>query len=245
MNLEEVKELENHSFDDYLAWLNLQGDMGVWRGNRMKMDYVFRKIRSLLKPGMRACDIGLGEGYSLKKMLELGLETSGIDISGYAVEYLQKRFNDEKKNVYLHVGDVSDMEVESDRYDLVTCFDVLEHIPDLNAAVENIEKMLSDNGLLVATIPFQENMDESRVICPSCRHKFHRYGHHHSFQSLNEIRAFLPQVFKIEEMGIVPYCWFGSPFLNAVGTWIFRFIKNRAQSNARSILYFVARKNKS
>ncbi len=245
MNLQKTKEPENQSLDDYLAEKNLQGERRVWRGNRLKIDYVFKKIARYLKPGLRTCDIGLGEGYTLEKLYSLGMKTSGIDISGYAVEYLRRCFDNEDKNISLHVDDLSDMDVSPDCYDLITCFDVLEHVPDLNSAMTNIETMLADGGLLVATIPYQENLDEHSVICPSCRHKFHPYGHQHSFQNEAEIRAFLPDSLSIEEMGIVPYCWFKSPFLNAIGTWLFRMIKNRGQINSRSILYFVARINKN
>jgi SAM-dependent methyltransferase len=39
------------------------------------------------------------------------------------------------------------------RYDVVTCFDVLEHVPDLDAALENLRALLKPGGLLVATMP--------------------------------------------------------------------------------------------
>lgn len=39
------------------------------------------------------------------------------------------------------------------RYDVVTCFDVLEHVPDLDAALANVAALLKPGGLLVATMP--------------------------------------------------------------------------------------------
>jgi 2-polyprenyl-3-methyl-5-hydroxy-6-metoxy-1,4-benzoquinol methylase len=42
---------------------------------------------------------------------------------------------------------------EPDKYDLVACFDVLEHIKDDDEAISKMESLIKDKGFLVITVP--------------------------------------------------------------------------------------------
>jgi SAM-dependent methyltransferase len=234
---------QNQEFDDYLAWLNFQGERGVWKSNRRKLNYVFKKVRGYFRPSLRSCDIGLGEGYTLEKMYEFGLKPTGIDIAQYSIGYLKKRFSEKEMDIRLIHGDISKVELEENQFDIVTCFDVLEHVPgdNLRQGLDGIRKSLVNGGLLIGTLPYKENLDESRVICPECGHRFHRYGHFHSFQDMNDIARMLQPGFEILESGEVPYSWFESPLLNLLGTKVFKFLKNMARSKYRTTIYFIAR----
>ena len=111
----DTREKGQESFDDYLARLNLQGERGIWASNSVKLDFILKRVKSYFKPGMRVCDIGLGEGYTLNWMLEAGLDVSGIDISEFAVKYLAEKFKSEGKAVNLMAGDIASMDLEPDQ----------------------------------------------------------------------------------------------------------------------------------
>jgi len=234
------------SFDDHLAQLNLQGEKGAWRNNRIKLDYVLNKTRRFLKPSLSACDIGLGEGYTLEKFYKSGLKTTGIDISKFMIEFLGKKFEKNNQDIELIAADISKIEIDENRFDIVTCFDVLEHIPDenLKAAMINIKKSLVNGGLLIGTLPYKENRDVNCVVCPECGHAFHRYGHFQYFQSMEEIENMLQPGFTMIQSGEVPYTWFKSSFLNFIGTKAMNFIKRMSKTRYSTIVYFVARLDK-
>jgi 2-polyprenyl-3-methyl-5-hydroxy-6-metoxy-1,4-benzoquinol methylase len=234
------------SFDDNLAWLNLQGEMGVWRNNRIKLDYVLKKTRRFLKPSLSACDIGLGEGYTLEQFYKLGMKTTGIDISKYMIDYLEKKYEKSDLDIELITGDISQIEVRENRFDIVTCFDILEHIPDenLKLAMINIKRSLVNGGLLIGTLPYKENKDVNSVVCPECGHGFHRYGHFQYFQNMEEIENMLQPGFTMIDSGEVPYTWFKSSMLNYAGTKVMNFIKRMSGTKYSTIAYFVARLNK-
>ena len=86
----------------------------------------------------------MGEGYLLKHLSGIGLEVTGIDISEYIIEYLKKTFEDNSIKAKLVCGDITNINLNEDSFDLITCLDVLEHIPgdDLLKAVKNIKKLL-------------------------------------------------------------------------------------------------------
>jgi 2-polyprenyl-3-methyl-5-hydroxy-6-metoxy-1,4-benzoquinol methylase len=246
MEMLEAKSNKQGSLDDYLAQMDLQGQRGIWKGNRVKLDFVFKRIANFLKPSLHACDIGLGEGYALDKLYETGLRVTGIDISRYAVQYIEEKFSKEGKRINLLAGDISNIDLEEDQFDLVTCFDVLEHVkPDgLAKAIENIKHALKNGGYLIGTLPYREVLDESKVVCPNCNHKFHRYGHHHSFQSIRDIENMLGTEFQLVKYGDVPYCWFKSEILNQLGTALLLALKGSRGKQSGTTIYFIARLKK-
>jgi len=162
---------------DYLARLNMEGKRAVWIQNRFKIDYVYRKIRKYIRHARTACEVGVGEGYLLRLLHQNGLKVLGIDISKHLVNELNNKFDREGLDIELIHADISKVKLEKGMFDLFFCIYVLEHIPNVEEAIKNIKNALSyGRGLLIETLPFQENLSRNMVICPKCHHKFHRIG---------------------------------------------------------------------
>ena len=193
----------DESMYDYLARLNIEGKRTIWIGNRVKINYVCKKIKKYIKNARAACEVGVGEGYLLRLLHNSGLKVVGIDISKYLVKKLKNKFDREGLDIELIHGDISRIKLEKDKFDLLFCVDVLEHIPNVEKAIKNIKKGLANGGLLIGTLPFHENLYENMVMCPKCNYKFHRIGHYHSFNSIEEIKQLLGPEFEILEIGEV------------------------------------------
>jgi SAM-dependent methyltransferase len=190
---------------DYHARLNIEGGRRVWLGNRPKIEYVFRRSKKYLKPGMSACEIGIGDGHLLRLLSRYGLSVTGIDISGYLVQKLGEVFQAEGLEIRLRQHDISEPIADlKDSFEAIFALDVLEHVEALDKAVGNIAKLLKPEGFLVATLPWKENLDDNMMICPKCQHKFHRVGHFHSFHSRQDIAEMLGEGFRIVNFGFIP-----------------------------------------
>ena len=96
--------------------------------------------------GKRALDVGCYRGYGPLALKALGYEVYGFDIDAKQVAYARMMGF---RNVTVHNledGIPFDMD-----FDLITCFDVLEHVRDFNAA---LRALLSANfKVLVITVP--------------------------------------------------------------------------------------------
>jgi ubiquinone/menaquinone biosynthesis C-methylase UbiE len=234
--------------EDYLAKLSIEGKRTSWYENRRKIDFVLGKTGHYLKNRRTVCDIGVGEGYLLRRLRNMGLSPTGIDISRYLIEHLRKSFERESLEIKLIHGDVANVVLDENSFDVVTCLDVLEHIPGdgLKTTIENLKRCIVNGGLLIGTLPLAENLDSNMVLCPKCRHKFHRIGHYHSFDNLEQIRKLFEPDFKIIKIGFVsvPFNLFKFSILNYLCYWLYRLLCSTTDAKGNKTVYFVAKLNK-
>jgi len=61
--------------------------------------------------------------------------------------------------------------------------EVLEHlsVEELEATLAEVYRVLKPNGRFLGTVPAEEDLKLSEVVCPSCGEVFHRWGHLQSF----------------------------------------------------------------
>jgi 2-polyprenyl-3-methyl-5-hydroxy-6-metoxy-1,4-benzoquinol methylase len=95
----------------------------------------------------RILDIGCGNGEFLRRMGELGWETHGTDSSPAAVQ-LARRF---AKDVRL--ARASEPVFDDKQFDVVTMFNVFEHVPDPIETLAEVYRILKDEGRLILEVP--------------------------------------------------------------------------------------------
>lgn len=238
----------NGIIDDYLARLNIEGEREVWLRNHPKIEYAFAKSKKYLKPGMSVCEIGIGDGHLLRLLNRFGLRSTGVDISSYLVTKLGMIFQDEGLEISLLQHDISEpLDDRENTFDAVFCLDILEHIENLEKAVENIKRILKSVGILVATLPWKENLESNMVICPKCRHKFHRIGHSHSFHSYDDIVNMLGSTSNLEILtfGFIPPPGLQNMFVHLLKKTVFRKkYYPDGLPNFKNTCFFVARFDK-
>ncbi len=102
-------------------------------------------------PGQRPriFDVGCGTGEMLD-MLSASGTVAAIDVSEQAVQRCKQRFGDV---VAVAVGRVPDDLPTRGSADVLTAFDVIEHLDDDGKALRGFHRSLSDGGTLVVTVP--------------------------------------------------------------------------------------------
>jgi SAM-dependent methyltransferase len=95
----------------------------------------------------RILDVGAGTGHMTRALTRFG-EVEALEGAPEALEWLRTR-----EGITVHEGVLPGSGLQEERYDLVTAFDVLEHIADDEGALAEIHRLTVPSGLLLVTVP--------------------------------------------------------------------------------------------
>jgi SAM-dependent methyltransferase len=101
--------------------------------------------------GGRVLDIGSGEGYGPALLASTAREVVGVDYSPAAIEHA--RATHARDNLRFKVMDATALDPALGQFDLVTCFEVVEHVVDDDALLAGICARLRPGGVLVLSTP--------------------------------------------------------------------------------------------
>lgn len=95
----------------------------------------------------RLLDIGCGTGMFLERQGE-GRDAFGLDFSLQALHYTRRRGIQR-----LVCGDSQELPFRSDWFDVVTAFDLIEHVDRDQDLVNEVHRILRPGGIFLATVP--------------------------------------------------------------------------------------------
>ena len=108
-------------------------------------------IARLVGSEKRVLDVGCASGYQAHLLAENGCITTGIEINESAAQIAREVCD------RVHVADIERSHVSEivagELYDVVVFGDVLEHLINPLAVLENVRNVLRPNGVVVASIP--------------------------------------------------------------------------------------------
>ena len=110
------------------------------------------------KPG-RLLDVGCGIGDFMLGMRQRGWEVHGVDLSPNAVALARQ------KGLDVFLGQLFDAPYTERSFDLVTMWDVLEHLHDPSTHLARVAQLLKPRGKFVVTLPNPHSLD-SRLFGP-------------------------------------------------------------------------------
>lgn len=100
-------------------------------------------IDKYIHPGSRVLDVGFGLGYGMVKMAERAEQIIGIEIDRRAVSRAEKLVEDVPQIVAVKHFDGRLIPYIDNSFDVVTCVDVLEHVPDYGAFLKEMIRVSS------------------------------------------------------------------------------------------------------
>jgi ubiquinone/menaquinone biosynthesis C-methylase UbiE len=104
-----------------------------------------------LVEGKAVLDCACGTGYGLEMYAAAGAGAlTGVDVDAEAVEQ-SKRRNGEGATILK--GDIRELPLEDDSFDVVTCFETIEHVEDATAGIAELHRVLKPDGILVISSP--------------------------------------------------------------------------------------------
>lgn len=101
--------------------------------------------------GLRVLDVGAGGGGFLGMAKGLGAEVAGIELSSAARAHASNTYG-----IELASQPLSDASWDGRRFDVVTVWDLIEHLADPKAMLRRITELLAPGGRVAITTPARE-----------------------------------------------------------------------------------------
>lgn len=207
-----------------------------------------KRVERFATPG-RLLDVGCAAGFFLSEAQARGWEPSGLDVSGFAANYTRDRFG-----IPAQQGSLLELDYPDASFDLVTMWDVIEHVPDPAAHLARIARLLPPGGHFALATPDVASLPAKFTGKRWVGYKLQE--EHVYYFSAATLGAMLDQagfdVLDVYHVG--KYVTFGlffnrlsmySPVLGGMGSWAERAFKLKTRSiyvNPLDIVAITARK---
>ncbi len=156
-----------------------------------------------LEAGDKVLDLGCGEGrHVISAYIEGDVHSVGVDLSLDDLRTTRDKFADfdepgnAAKSFGLSSANALQLPFADDTFDKVICSEVLEHIPDYEGALAEIQRVLKPGGLFCASVPRRW----PEQLCWALSEEYHNTpGGHIRICSARELRG------DIEKLGFSHY----------------------------------------
>lgn len=113
--------------------------------NPLRLDWIEQHAGSL--SGLRILDIGCGGGILAEGLARKGAIVTGIDLAPAPLEVARLHLLESGLEVeYLQVAAEAFAESHAAEFDVITCLEMLEHVPDPASIIRACRKMIKPDG---------------------------------------------------------------------------------------------------
>jgi N-acetyl sugar amidotransferase len=142
--------------DIHKQWVNEYRTDDVEPLLQVYFQYLVKRLG--LHRDMRILDAGCGTAFQSIRLAKMGFSIDGIDYSDFAVAEARRSVEASGVGhlVSVRQGDITSLDIPDDSYDAILCLAVLMHVPDIDAAVKELARVLKLGGILLIA---EENRD--------------------------------------------------------------------------------------
>lgn len=140
---------------------------------RVWLDHFERyKFASQFVEKMNVLDISCGTGYGSKLLRDAGAEkVIGVDISTEAIQFARSYYQND--GIHFEVGDILGIKFPENYFDIVTCFETIEHVQAQEIAIKELNRVLKPDGVLIISSPNRKLVSPEKSVDDPPINTFH------------------------------------------------------------------------
>ena len=148
INPDEVDKFSQLAHD----WWDIGGPLHTLHDiNPIRLSYITDNV---LLDSRRVLDIGCGGGILTEALARAGAQVRGLDAGEAVIRVARQHAQENSLKIEYSAATVEDFAAKnSDHFDILTCMELLEHVPDPEALLLTCARLLRPGGhLILATI---------------------------------------------------------------------------------------------
>ena len=111
--------------------------------NPLRADYISSKVNLKNK---KILDVGCGGGILSESLALKGAKVKGIDLAEGPLKVAKIREQKSNLGITYEKIETSKLIKKKEKFDVITCLEMLEHVPDPEKTVKECSELLNDNG---------------------------------------------------------------------------------------------------
>jgi 2-polyprenyl-3-methyl-5-hydroxy-6-metoxy-1,4-benzoquinol methylase len=108
-----------------------------------------RRLQRRFVAAGRWLDVGCSAGFVVRAASDAGFEAYGVELEPAAVRYGREQLG----LATLRCGTLEAQAYATGSFDVISLYDVIEHVPDLNQLVDELHRLLSSSGVVEIRTP--------------------------------------------------------------------------------------------
>ena len=147
MNIKNLDHDEVKKFDDLAAkWWDPDGEFKpLHQINPLRVDFINERANL---EGIKVLDVGCGGGILAEALSKLGAQVTGIDASEQTIGVAQNHSNAVGSDVSYYQTTIDEFIANKpkEKFDVITCLEMLEHVPSPGEIIKTCSTILKDDG---------------------------------------------------------------------------------------------------
>ena len=149
-----MSNIDNNEVDKFSrlasSWWNPNGELKtLHQVNPIRLEFI-KKFTDL--NNKKIIDIGCGGGILSESLTKNSNDVYGLDASSQAISIAKEHAKQNKLKINYINSTVEDFVIQGNLdFDIVTCMEMLEHVPDPESIIASIAKLIKKDGLFFAS----------------------------------------------------------------------------------------------
>lgn len=134
------------------SWWDLQGSFKpIHLLNPLRLAYIREKSGGLF--GKKVLDVGCGGGILSESMAKQGAFVTGIDMTTEPLKVARQHCEQQGLKIDYQQTTIEDFVTQqtacqAEKFDVITCMEMLEHVPDPQSIIQSCQQLLKPDGIL-------------------------------------------------------------------------------------------------